>query len=164
MPIANNVIADRVPGDSITASMFNQVKNGLAPELHAARHIRGAADVIPNAGEAGGLTAPIAPTLTYSAGTTGTLVFTAASIIAADPNSVTFSITYTFTASAVSPFTSFNVNPPGGWVISGISIADITISNGVPSPAGLNNSNLLYVSNPNTTARVLTCIVRLNKP
>ncbi|MEY4529778.1 MAG: hypothetical protein RLZZ156_499 [Deinococcota bacterium] len=116
MAIANNVIADRVPGDTITASMFNQVKNGLAPEIHAARHKYGELDELKNVGVVNGIPAPAAPTIIYNggAGSGANLTPISQSIKGTTLNTITFEITYSWDAIGN---TQFTCSPPVGWAI-----------------------------------------------
>jgi hypothetical protein len=111
MPIANNVIVDRVPGDSILASMFNTVKNGLAPEVHAARHAVGGADALAN------LTAPAAPTFGMTGNVGGTLTIPTTQFLLATPFEVTFGFQLQLSGITATSQVNINPTPPSGYSI-----------------------------------------------
>lgn len=142
----------------VTDNVFVVRPTDIASDASAGRWLLIASDVF-------ALT-PAAPTVTFSAGQTGTLTLnSAASIPGRTFDEISFELLYNWTpAAATTQFSTFNVVLPAGWGIGAISVGSTTVAaDGIPRPSAFSSVNSFSVRNESVAVQRICVIVRLVK-
>lgn len=104
-----------------------------------------------------------APTLARTAGDTGVLTLSSATL-RNDPNlqnSLTYLLSYTWTSTSAGTFTKFALTPPSGWAVSQWSVGSNRNASGQPRATSIVSATEFFTDNVTNDAHSLVAVVTI---